>query len=307
MSHVWEEILGQRVAWQTAARLASTQEVVAALPRRGERVAVVGCGSSYNVACCYASQRESSGEGVTDAFPASEVSPYRSYDRFVFISRTGTTTEVLEAHAAVPHGVATTAITANGSTPLAKAASCSVVLDFADELSVVSTRFVTSALVLALANFGVDTAPLVHQAEEALRRPLPQGWRNVRQFVFLAHGWAVGLAQEAALKLRETAQAWAEAYPAMEYRHGPVSVADAATLVWALGPPPPGMEEDVRSTGASFVSSELHPLAELVRAQCLAVKLAEARGLDPDGPRHLARSVILGVGRSPLDNTGALT
>jgi glucosamine 6-phosphate synthetase-like amidotransferase/phosphosugar isomerase protein len=65
------------------------------------------------------------------------------------------------------------------------------------------------------------------------------------------------------------------------------------------------MEEDVRSTGASFVSSELHPLAELVRVQCLAVKLAEARGLDPDGPRHLARSVILGIESGRLDSTEA--
>jgi fructoselysine-6-P-deglycase FrlB-like protein len=35
------------------------------------------------------------------------------------------------------------------------------------------------------------------------------------------------------------------------------------------------------------------PLIELVQAQRLAVALAEQRGLDPDSPRHLSRSIIL--------------
>src|SRR3712207_7559300 len=41
---------------------------------------------------------------------------------------------------------------------------------------------------------------------------------------FLGRGWTIGLANEAALKLRESAQAWTESYPAMEYRHGPISI-----------------------------------------------------------------------------------
>jgi glucosamine 6-phosphate synthetase-like amidotransferase/phosphosugar isomerase protein len=34
-------------------------------------------------------------------------------------------------------------------------------------------------------------------------------------------------------------------------------------------------------------------MVELIAAQRLAVALAEGKGLDPDHPRHLARSVIL--------------
>ena len=60
------------------------------------------------------------------------------------------------------------------------------------------------------------------------------GRRYVRQFVFLGRAWTVGLAREAALKVREAALAWSEAYPAMEYRHGPISVAGAGTVVWPL-------------------------------------------------------------------------
>jgi fructoselysine-6-P-deglycase FrlB-like protein len=39
--------------------------------------------------------------------------------------------------------------------------------------------------------------------------------------------------------------------------------------------------------------AQLDPLAELVLAQRLAVAIAEAKGLDPDHPRHLTRSVVL--------------
>jgi glucosamine 6-phosphate synthetase-like amidotransferase/phosphosugar isomerase protein len=41
------------------------------------------------------------------------------------------------------------------------------------------------------------------------------------------------------------------------------------------------------------VESELDPLAQLVQAQRAAVALAKARGLDPDRPRNLTRSVVL--------------
>ena len=92
---------------------------------------------------------------------------------------------------------------------------------------------------------------------------------------------------------REAGGAWAESYPAMEYRHGPISVANERTLVWMLGRCEPALIEDIRETGASVVENGVDPMAELVAVQRAAVALAEARGLDPDRPRHLTRSVVL--------------
>jgi fructoselysine-6-P-deglycase FrlB-like protein len=111
---------------------------------------------------------------------------------------------------------------------------------------------------------------------------------------FLGSGWTYGLANEAALKLREAAQAWAESHLAMEYRHGPIAVAAPGRAVWPFGPLPPGLAEQVRATGAVLVDDGgLDPLAALVLAQRYAVAAAEGRGLDPDRPRNLTRSVIL--------------
>ena len=79
------------------------------------------------------------------------------------------------------------------------------------------------------------------------------------------------MAEEAALKCREAAGFWTESYPVMEYRHGPVSIATTGRAVWALGDVPPGLEEQVRGTGAHFESRDVDPLAELVRVHRLCL------------------------------------
>ena len=86
-----------------------------ALPERGQRVAIIGCGTSYFMAQSFAYLRERSGDGETDAFPASEFPTGRSYDALVALTRSGTTTEVLRLLETVRNGPGprTVAITAD--------------------------------------------------------------------------------------------------------------------------------------------------------------------------------------------------
>jgi fructoselysine-6-P-deglycase FrlB-like protein len=289
MSETDREIASQPSCWERAQALAT--QITSRLPAPGERVAAVGCGTSWFMAQAYAALREGSGVGETDAFTASEFPPGRTYDRIVAISRSGTTTEVarLVEQVAAP----TTAITAVAGTPVPELARDAVVLDFADERSVVQTRFATTALALLRAHTGHDLTDAIAQGEEAAAADLAVDPTAFDHFVFLGHGWTVGLANEAALKMREAAQAHTEAYPAMEYRHGPISLAGPGSLVWLLGTPDPAVADDVRATGATVVLAEGDPMAELIRIQRSAVAVASARGLDPDHPRNLTRSVVL--------------
>ena len=291
MSHLMDEIASQPECWAKAIELAASAG--AALPARGERAAVIGCGSSLNVARCYAVLREAAGQGETDAFPASEVPSGRRYDRMVFVSRTGTTTEVLDALRRAPAGIRTTAITADPGSPLIQAAGAVVLLDFSAERSVVSSRFITSAIVLLRAHLGEDLRALPDVAARQLATPLPPGLADHREFTFLGRGWAAAVADEAALKLREASRTWAESYPALEYRHGPISVSESGTVVWALGEVPPSLLADARRTGAMVIASGADPLTGLTGAQRLAAELAACKGIDPDQPRALSRSVIL--------------
>jgi len=290
MTHVARELASQPDCWRRAAGMAGG--LAAQLPASGERIAVVGCGTSYFMAQAYAALREGSGQGESDAFAASEFPVGRRYDRIVALSRSGTTTEVLDLLAQTK-GTRRTVIIGDPDSPMATMADDTVVLDFADERSVVQTRFATSALTLLRAQLGLHTDAVVEDAQVALAEPLPAGLVECTQFTFLGRGWSVGLANEGALKMREAALSWSEAYPAMEYRHGPISVSTRSTATWMLGDAPAGLSDEVHATGARWVAGGLDPLAELVRVQRLALAIAQARGLDPDRPRHLTRSVIL--------------
>jgi fructoselysine-6-P-deglycase FrlB-like protein len=288
--HVDEEIASQPACWELALDLAARSADL--LPARGERVAVIGCGTSWFMAMSYAVLRERAGHGQTDAFPASEFPDGRGYDRVVAITRSGTTTEVLDALAAT--WARTTALVGDPDSPVAHRADDAVLLPFADEHSVVQTRFATSVLILLRAHLGADLGTAAAEAAEAVRARLPLDPAEVEQVSFLGRGWTVGLAYEAALKCREAAGFWSEAYPAMEYRHGPIAIAAPGRAVWAFGDVPDGLPDQVAATGATFVhSGHRDPLADLVLAQRFAVAVAKSRGLDPDRPRHLTRSVVL--------------
>ncbi|MFE6980924.1 SIS domain-containing protein [Streptomyces griseus] len=292
MSYAETETASQPACWRRAAALADGPEA-AALPVAGERIAVVGCGTSYYMAQAYAGLREGSGQGESDAFAASEFPFGRGYDRVVALTRSGTTTEVLALLNRLRGTCRTVAVTADPETPVRAAADDLVVLDFADERSVVQTRFATTALTLLRAHLGLHSDSVVADAETALAEPLPEELLRRTQFTFLGRGWTVGLAHEAALKMKEASLSWTESYPAMEYRHGPISISTAGTATWMFGEAPEGLPEQVRATGARWVDDALDPLADLVRVQRLALARAAARGLDPDLPRHLSRSVVL--------------
>lgn len=291
MSETAREIESQPALWARVAALVGS--VAPVLPAPGERVAAIGCGTSWFMSQAYATLREARGLGETDAFTATEFPSGRRYDRAVLLSRSGTTTEVARLAAELRGATPTVAISAVRGTPVPTRADDAVLLDFADEVSVVQTRFATTALALLRAHLGEELTSVVADGERAIAMSLPHDVSSFDHFVFLGHGWSVGLANEGALKLREAAQVNTEAYPAMEYRHGPISLAGARSLVWILASPDPAVADDVRATGASVRTAEFDPLAELVLIQRSAVALATARGLDPDHPRNLTRSVVL--------------
>ena len=291
MNDTSEEIASQPTVWQQGIALAPQARRELAAP--GARMLVLGCGTSWFVAQSIAELRERAGLGETDAVCASEYVPRRHYDRVVAITRSGTSTEVLDALRQVPAGTHRVAVTAVAGMPVDDLTDARLLLDFADERSVVQTRFPTTVLALARAAFGEDLAGLAADGRAALAAPLPADPAAVDHLVFLGTGWTVGLAHEAALKVRESAQAYSESYPAMDFRHGPVAVAGARSLIFSFGAVPAGLDEVGRSAGATTYRDARDPLAQLVLAQRFAIALAAHRGLDPDRPRLLTRSVVL--------------
>ena len=279
-AHMREELHSQPQTWATAADLKAEQ---ALLPASGARVAVVGCGTSWFMAQSFAALRETSGQGETDAFAASEAFVDRGYDAVVALTRSGTTTEVLELVDRITGRIPTIGVIGDPTSPL---------VSMVDE-AVVQTRVATTALALFRASLGEDLTAAIADAAAVLADTDDEALRDAEQYTFLGRGWATGLAHEAALKLRESSQSWTESYPSMDYRHGPIAIAAPGRVTWHFGEAPEGLAAQVRATGARFEHRAVDPMADLVRLHRLALDRAVVRGLDPDQPRNLTRSVIL--------------
>ncbi len=292
MSTTTAEIQSQSQTWREA--LAKAESCAGVLPPRGARTLYLGCGTSAFVAHAIANLREAAGHGHTDWAFASELPQGRTYDHVVAITRSGTTTEVLAAlRSEELRSAHRTVITGVTHVLPADVADTVVDLEFADESSVVQTRFPTTLLFLVRHLLGEDLGPVLSELDAALNAPLGLEPGDFDHYVYLGRGWALGLADEAALKMREAAQAWSESFPALDYRHGPIAAASARTLVAPLCRLDASLIGDIEAVGATVVDLADDPLVRLVQCQRLAVALAQSRGLDPDLPRHLTRSVVL--------------
>ncbi|MFC9934370.1 MULTISPECIES: SIS domain-containing protein [Micrococcaceae] len=290
-AHMEEELVSQPEMWR---RAVAQQQRENLLPAKGAKVAVVGCGTSWFMAEAYAAAREAAGHGVTDAFAASEARiATRDYDAVVAITRSGTTSEVLQLLAELDDSIHTVGIIGDVASPIVDRVDAVIQLPYADEQSVVQTRFATTALAYLLSSVGEKLDHAMTQAEALVNSPTPQELVDAEQFTFLGRGFSVGLAHEAALKMREAVQGWTEAYPAMDYRHGPIAIAAPNRVTWMLGEQPEDLDIQVRSTGAIYINEDRHPLAELAYIHRVTLDRARARGMDPDHPRNLTRSVIL--------------
>lgn len=291
-AHMRAELLSQPETWARAADMRDEQMV---LPAAGARVAVVGCGTSWFIAQSYAALRETAGLGVSDAYAASEAFLDRDYDAVVALSRSGTTSEVLELTEQIKGRIPVIGVIGDPTSPLVDLVDEAVLMPFADEQSVVQTRFATTALTLLRASLGLtdDVSRSIADAEAVLAATDDAALADAEQYTFLGRNWTIGLAHEAALKMRESSQSWTESYASKEYRHGPVAIAAPGRITWQFGIAPEGLAGEIEATGARFVQHDVDPLADLVRLHRVALDRAVANGLDPDLPRNLTRSVIL--------------
>jgi len=147
---------------------------------------------------------------------------------------------------------------------------------------------------------------------------LAQKLKNRNDFYYIARGINFAMAGEGALKLKETAYIHAEGMPAGELKHGTLALIDKGTPVVAICPKDYTFHEvlsniaETKAHGAFIIgiSDQLeksfdewiripsveeifYPLVCITPLQLMAYHFAVARGLDPDKPRNLAKSVTV--------------
>lgn len=314
------------------------------------RVIVIACGSSYHAGLVGRAAIESWAHLACTVEIASE---FRYRDPVIepgtlvlAISQSGETVDTFHAlREAKRRGARTIVLTNVVDSLMAREADGVLYTRAGPEVGVASTKCHTAQIVLLqvfalhlsalrrtmardeIAALGAQIRALPARVGEAVGRfaeyrEAAERLAGVNDVFFLGRGSGYAVALEGALKLKELAYVRAEAYPAGEMKHGPISLIDRSAVVvvvanrGTLSGKLLANVEEVRARGATVVAlcdagdEEVESLADVVLEvphtdemlaaavlvvplQVLAYSIARARGNDVDRPRNLAKVVTV--------------
>jgi glutamine---fructose-6-phosphate transaminase (isomerizing) len=330
---------------------------IAEILRGRQRLVIAASGSSRHAGLAGEIMLEDFAGLAVDVEYASEYC-YRSthtlHDPGVLvISQSGETADTLAAlREARSRGLATVAITNNAESTMAREADSSLPTIAGKEKAIPATKSFTTQLTvlylltLYLARLGGRmtaqnvSAHLEHlkNLPDQLEASLPS-WeaqiseiakqtRSAKGFLYLGRAIHYAIAREGALKLKESAYAQAEGYPAGELKHGPNALVGADTPLVVLATRDANdpdsvlrcqktlqLMRDMYAQGATILSvvtegdSEaaklshysvsipaadefMLPLLEVVPLQLFAYFTAILNGVNVDAPRNLVKAVV---------------
>ncbi len=311
-------------------------EVATALRRRKPSVVVfVARGTSHNAAIYgqYLVEtllRIPTGTAMPSVTTLYDRSPDWSTGAVIAISQSGRSADVGDVVAeARKQGALTVALTNDPSSPLAERSAHVLPLGAGEEKSVAATKTFTASLaVLAtlVAGWGQNkdlarALPRLPGAvsnvldQEAAIKALARKHAKREPWVVTTRGYMLGVADEAALKLKETCYAAANSISAAELLHGPIAALDKRTTVLLLLPPGrsrPGLIDlrvQLRNRSVptltfafgddpgdvavnSGLPETLAPVAAATAVHLFAYHLSVARRLNPDHPRGLQKVTV---------------
>ncbi|AKJ31621.1 SIS domain-containing protein [Caldimonas brevitalea] len=221
-------------------------------------------------------------------------------------------------------GARTVAFVNADSSPLGEAAEWLFPLHAGAETSVAATKSFIAQLVagarLVSAWEGGSLDDALAALPAALQRAALSDWSagverllDVNRLFVIGRGTGLAIAQEAALKFKETCGIQAEAYSGAEVKHGPMALIDQGYPLLVFAPRGPAQEgllalaDEMRGRGAKVLlaappgtagaelplvettTPDLDPIPAIQSFYPMVEALARARGLDPDRPRHLAK------------------
>lgn len=232
------------------------------------------------------------------------------------ISQSGKSPDILAFQAEAKRaGIPTLAVTNTEDSPLARDADLCLPLCAGPEKSVAATKtFIASAAMAAalVAACGGDArfAKAVESLPEDLHKALAISWTEMEDaFTVASSAYVLGrgpslpMAQEAALKLKETSGLHAEAYSAAEVIHGPMELVGPGFPVVVLAPADKALAttrdtaKRLAEAGAHVMTPDfaptsdplLDPISMIQSFYGSAERIARLRGRDPDRPRLLKK------------------
>jgi fructoselysine-6-P-deglycase FrlB-like protein len=243
----------------------------------------------------------------------------------IAVSQSGRSPDLLATVAAQKAaGAHIVAFVNDAASPLAEAADTLVRLEAGPERSVAATKsYITALAAFAalVAEWADDDA--LRGAVATLPDQLARAWaldwgsmatllHDATNLFVIGRGLGLGIAMEAALKLKETCALHAEAFSSAEVRHGPMAIVDHGFPILAFATSDIA-GDDVRAVAAEFAArgarvsladaaangrddppalaaeAAVEPILMIQSFYKMANALSLARGLDPDAPQHLSK------------------
>jgi glucosamine--fructose-6-phosphate aminotransferase (isomerizing) len=284
--HTFHEIMSQPQVWQDAlAAFRAKESELAALFANNtfDNVIVTGCGSTYYLALTAARLLQKFTHLPARAYPASEIVLYpdavlpNENTLLIAVSRSGTTSETVRAlnvFREKGRGKVLT-VTCNSRTPLAQGADMFIAIEAAQEISVAQTRSFSSmcvvlqqiAALVGKENLAAsESMSSICQTLFDVHSPLAQSLGEnpqIQKFFFLGADALYGIAAEAMLKMKEMSLSYSEVFHTLEFRHGPMSMVGADSLVVGL-------------VTASSAAYELQVLKEMQAKGATILAIAQA-------------------------------
>jgi glucosamine--fructose-6-phosphate aminotransferase (isomerizing) len=244
----------------------------------------------------------------------------------ISISQSGKSPDIVAmAQSARRNGALSIALSNTTGSPLAESADISIDLAAGKEQSVAATKSFVSSVIAGLAILAHWTGDeglraAIGKLPDALARAVTVDWtpllaalKDRTSLYVLGRGPALAIAQEAALKFKETCGIHAEAYSAAEVLHGPARIVEAGFPVLALA------TRDASEAGVAEIADRLanqgatafattnrvvaarripfvetghgitDALALIASFYAFVEMLSRHRGFDPDNPPHLKK------------------
>ena len=291
-----------------------------------DEVLFVGCGSSYYISLAALSFFKELFPNCAEAIPGGElllspethVKKDKKYLAFL-ISRSGDSTETVRAAEFLKknYNVTIVALTTEPESSLVEKGDTTVILEDARERSVVMTQSFTVMVTFFLNLFRIwkNMEPMqtsiVDQAEQFFKETRHRmkdilEERNFEHFVLLGQGFAYGLSQEAALKVKEMSIGFSEGFHSLEYRHGPKSIITEKSLVFIFPLFPEEekkLAKEIESLGGKvlFLGEEWGIPSNIDKHYLylywipifheFGLRRALFKGLNPDNPKNLSKVV----------------
>ena len=305
---------------------------LASLLNSFSNITIVGCGSAYHAGLYGKYIIEKHLKVNVNVELASEYrykTQINNQNELVLaISQSGETADTLAAiEIAKEKGVKTAVITNVSSSSITRICDYVILTCAGKEIAVAATKtYVTQLLALYMLTMRAKKKRISKNIENFAENTINAfdfkkflSIKNFQKFFFIGRLSDSITAFEASLKIKEIAYVHSEGYPAGELKHGTLSLLDDKSLVFAIITQKSILEKtlnavnEVKARGAKVViitqykneikeenlislqkiNEDLMPIISIIPLQLFAYNVSVLKGLNPDRPRNLAKSVTV--------------